>query len=144
MKRVGGLMDTSQLKALVVDDDDDAIFTMCAILESMNLFHSIVGRDEASKCAIDLGTFDVLITDFNMRGLNGIQLARAYKILNPHGYCIMISGVCKSPLSNDVDLFFRKPIPLNEFQNSLTEWLTKSSVRTPIRSITNQLEINHD
>lgn len=61
---------------LFVDDERDYLFLMETILESTEIgVHCAVGGEEAIKMVKER-TFDLILTDFNMPKMNGLELIR--------------------------------------------------------------------
>ena len=79
---------------LFVEDDEDQLHTTPRILE--NVGYSVIGTGFPRE-AIDLVTadperFDLLITDYDMPAINGIQLIQRIHAINPKIPSILISG----------------------------------------------------
>jgi len=79
-------------RILVVDDDPD-------ILEMTNCFFSRVGFEvhcagsgEEALCKIPDSGFTLIITDFHMPGMNGLELAAKIKEITPATPVILITG----------------------------------------------------
>ena len=71
------------VKALVVDDDEDARGLVCRILE--NSHAAVVSAASASEALVELSRFrpDVLLSDIGMPELDGYQLIREVRTLDP-------------------------------------------------------------
>jgi DNA-binding NtrC family response regulator len=76
---------------LLVDDDESQRVTACALLEDRFDVKSAANAKDA-LALLQSSTFDVLCADFQMPGMNGLELlervARAY----PHVGCVLITG----------------------------------------------------
>lgn len=79
---------------LVVDDETEILFILRAALMSMKADVEVStasnGREALQK--IGKGAFDLLITDINMPGINGIELTREVRSLNPDIQVVWITG----------------------------------------------------
>ena len=77
---------------LVVDDDDVIRDTLCELLSQE---HSCQTADTAENALAQLEarSFDVVLTDISMPGLNGMELLRRVLELHPGTPVIMISGL---------------------------------------------------
>lgn len=106
-----------KLEVVIVDDEvmiTDLIesFIQFSVKEAnVHSFNdAIVARNYITKNEID-----VLITDYNMPHLNGLQLMEATK---PTTMRIMISGyvsdIAEEKLNNLNAIFFEKPVPMKE------------------------------
>jgi CheY-like chemotaxis protein/anti-sigma regulatory factor (Ser/Thr protein kinase) len=71
------------IKALVVDDDEDARGLLCRILE--NSHASVASAASATEALVELSRFrpDVLLSDIGMPELDGYQLIQAVRALDP-------------------------------------------------------------
>jgi PAS domain S-box-containing protein len=81
-------------RVLFVEDDEDQLNTTPRILE--NVGHSVTATDLPQE-ALDLvmadpDRFELLITDYDMPAINGIELIRRIHALNPRLPSILISG----------------------------------------------------
>ncbi len=67
------------LNVLVVDDDDGILAEICTLLEraGAEVAGCISAEDALQAVAEDPGAWDAIITDFNMPGLSGFDLAQA-------------------------------------------------------------------
>jgi DNA-binding NtrC family response regulator len=91
-------------RLLFVEDDQDQLDTVPRLLEQLG-YHVTAMRDpdEALETLrLNVGGFDVLITDYDMPGTNGLQLAEKAVGVNPNLPVILISGR-KDALQQAVD-----------------------------------------
>jgi len=77
---------------LVVDDDRNMLRKFKRILEREGFAAHCVESGEAALEQIKESTFSLMITDFNMPGLNGLELARKGLELAPQMPIIMGTG----------------------------------------------------
>jgi DNA-binding response OmpR family regulator len=78
---------------------------------------------EASRTQIDL-----LIADYLLPGINGLELAKKYRRIHANGKVIVISGVADATLIKKInesapDAFFLKPVPMSEFLEAVERCL---------------------
>jgi CheY-like chemotaxis protein len=71
-------------------------------------------------------TFDLVVTDHTMPGMNGTQLAGSIKAARPGQPILMVTGVTDTSLDNrqspaGVDLMLMKPIPRKELRDALAQ-----------------------
>ena len=109
---------------LIVDDDD-------VILDSLSFFLSqekwdvvcVASGDEALQ-KIKEGNIEIVITDINMRGMDGLSLLKKIKEINPDIEVIIMTAystedsAIKSLKAGAFD-YFRKPIQGNDVKASL-------------------------
>ncbi|MBX3042469.1 MAG: response regulator [Candidatus Kapabacteria bacterium] len=106
-------------KILLVDDEPDVLLAY-----QRNLFKlynvSIAGSgDEAIRIIEDEGPFSVILSDFNMPGMNGINLLTQVKEISPDSSRLIITGYAdvnvaiKSVNDGKVFRFLTKPISMD-------------------------------
>jgi len=78
---------------LVVDDDRILLGALKRILEREGFVAHCVASGEEAIEQIKKKTFSLMITDFNMPGLNGLELARKGLELAPQMPIIMETGM---------------------------------------------------
>jgi CheY-like chemotaxis protein len=115
---------SSAKRILVVDDAPSVAETIQAILAGCghHVETSAGGRDALTK--FESGKYDLVITDYAMPEMNGIELAGAIKrrsagqlILLVSGFIFSISAKHTPPLP--VDLILAKPFSLKELQEAV-------------------------
>ena len=69
----------------------------------------------------DVGRFDLVITDITMPHMNGFELAKKIKELNPSQKIIAMSGDQKSDFEESYlfDFWIRKPVEMDELFDTL-------------------------
>lgn len=79
---------------LYLDDDETLIFLVRRLLErSGHTVSSYTDQREAIEAVRQTpDAFDLLITDFNMPGMSGLDVAKAVRVINPHLSVAVISG----------------------------------------------------
>jgi DNA-binding NtrC family response regulator len=75
--------------------------------------------------------FDVVVTDFKMKGIDGMEVLRRVKSLYPETKVIMITAFANldtaiEALRGDVYDFFPKPVKIKELKASIQRALKKS------------------
>jgi CheY-like chemotaxis protein len=79
-------------RVLVVDDNEMLCQLACDILRTEG-YQAVPARSAAEALeAFAREEFDILVTDFRMPGMNGLELARAIRSRNPHFPVIVISA----------------------------------------------------
>jgi DNA-binding response OmpR family regulator len=81
------------IKILVVDDDATVRSTMALLLER---FHFDLSTADTAEKALDLmeeKPYDIIITDYNMPGMNGIELIRNVRSA-PHRPAVILMTGC--------------------------------------------------
>ena len=78
---------------------------------------------EASRTRVDL-----LVADFRLPGINGLELMKKFRVINPNGKVIIVSGVSEPWLLKQIndasaDAFFPKPISTGDFLEAVEDCL---------------------
>src|SRR5690349_18854166 len=79
-------LEHSGSKTIIVVDDDPAVLKSVAALlreEGNNILTSIDGKAALELVAKHVGDIDLLLSDFQMPGMNGMELATAMTTLRP-------------------------------------------------------------
>lgn len=78
-------------------------------------------------------SFDVVVTDLKMKGIDGMEVLRTVKGLHPETKVIMITAFANldtaiEALRGDVHDFFPKPVKIKELKASITRALNTTQV----------------
>jgi PAS domain S-box-containing protein len=118
------------IRVLVVDDDADIRSYFSEITQSLNVSSDAAGSGEEAAALIrEKGPYDIYFVDWNMPGMNGIDLTRRIKEKNPeHSVVIMISATEWSVIEGDakqagVDKFLSKPLFSSSIADVINECL---------------------
>jgi CheY-like chemotaxis protein len=108
-------------KLLIVDDDVFMLGAMQEVLRSCNYEVLSYDRGEQALDRLRQEFFDILITDFQMPEMDGLELIRRAKIIQPEIKAILVTGfpITESRLrANEEKLsgFLLKPINWNELE----------------------------
>jgi CheY-like chemotaxis protein len=79
------------MKILVVEDNLDAQTTLCDLLAMLD--YQAFGVETAEDALKEIANFDVLLTDINLPGMNGLELAHKIKLVDPSKPIIISSGM---------------------------------------------------
>jgi PAS domain S-box-containing protein len=103
--------DEPGVHVLVVDDADDVLATVAAFLRSAKWKVTHADSGNRALALLEGGLdCDVLVTDYSMPGMNGVDLVSAARLLRPGLPALIITGL-EGPLSRyDTDIaVLRKP-----------------------------------
>lgn len=127
----------SPKKVLLVDDVPD----LAQVMESMltKLGHTVEvssdGKDALAR--FKPGKFDLVVTDYSMPRMNGVELAEIVKRRSPKQRVLMVTAFTFTIAAYDgrplpVDAILRKPFRVKEFNDTLAGlFLTKSGTEMP-------------
>ena len=106
----------------MVDDEAQIRVPLAAYFETVGW--TVVQCESASEAVEhrDLGTFDVVLSDVRMPGMNGYELARFMTRHHPNIAVVLLSGYAELP-DEVIDgvAFVIKPIPPRELVDRLRE-----------------------
>jgi DNA-binding NtrC family response regulator len=114
---------------LIVDDDKDMLTLLEATLRARCgdtvRFQSVASPKKASEL-LETNLIDILITDMEMPGINGLQLLRCAKRRNAWTQVIMVTGHSETEtLTSAMDLgacdYLTKPLDPAELEHCLCE-----------------------
>ena len=112
------------LSVLLVDDDEAVRTVIAEQLRDSGSFVEQVSSGAEALAAVDrAGTrFDVILSDYAMPGLNGIQTIQAVRAMRPDIGAVVMTGYADDEtveaLGEDIALV-RKPVPLGDLLNAL-------------------------
>lgn len=107
--------------ALVVDDDEMIRSILPPLLEAYHYTVEATHSAESALEIISLQRFDVVITDYEMPGLNGLDLAKAVRERSPASRVILMTGRPASELfvGSGADGFLQKPFTADTLKLAL-------------------------
>jgi DNA-binding NtrC family response regulator len=123
-------MDVKKPRILLVDDED-------SILE---VFRRFLGRDfdlrtassamEALAIVQTEEPFAVVLSDYGMRGMNGVEFLLQMRGLSPHTSRILLSGQFDTPgTPDDLAVVLLKPCPLTKIMTVVREAIAANHLR---------------
>ena len=114
---------------LVVDDDDVIRDTLCELLSQQ---HTCQTADTAEQALakLEAQSFDVVLTDISMPGLNGMELLERVLRMYPGTAVIMVSGLsneeqAQSLISRGAFDYLLKPFRLEVVEESVNRALSR-------------------
>ena len=117
-------MEVKSYSILVVDDNEAIRSLVSVILEKLGLK---VSSADNGKRGMDLfvnSKFDLVVTDFNMPGMNGIDLANKIKVKSPSTVIVLMTGEEKEFIlsiikDTGVDRAIFKPFSIREMAETV-------------------------
>lgn len=113
-------------RIIIVDDQMEATRMIQKNLETLGQDFEIASVLSGEEALLELGSkkTDLLIADFRLPGMTGMELMSKFKVRNPEGKVILISGVTDQKIRQKVaqagaDAFFFKPIDMPEFLDAV-------------------------
>lgn len=113
-------------KVLIVDDEKDFLEAMGERISARGMDVTTSSSAEDALAKIDKETYDAIILDFQMPGLDGIEALRAIKARKPELQIILLTGhasVQKSveAMKEGAMDFIEKPADLDELTRKIKE-----------------------
>src|SRR5262245_888361 len=104
-------LNTSRPTILLVDDDPIILTMLAKFLSVVAPTYDVVALPNGTQALDYLSqrSIALVVTDFNMPGLDGLQLARLVKIQQPGTPVMLISGIVFQALESGVDSYLVKP-----------------------------------
>jgi CheY-like chemotaxis protein len=99
---------------LLVDDNQDGLLVRRSLLEEVGYRVDIAGNGEEGLKLFEHSPFDVVVTDYRMPRMNGVELIQGIRKLNANARIILLSG-------------FVEPLGLTEGNTGADAVIAKSS-----------------
>ncbi len=113
---------------LVVDDSEAIQKLLLAILSFMGYDVTLAGNGLEASTLFLTGSYDLVVTDFQMPLMNGFELSRIIKEQSPKTPVIVVTGCCDDTQreklnTNGVDAIIPKPFKLKEIETTVQRLL---------------------
>jgi len=115
-------------RILLVDDSTDTLAALSAILRRRGYEVDCASSSETALDLTENCSFDVVVTDLKMPGLNGIDLIRQLEGIAPRPHFVLITGYPSEFQSlaettpNIIDALFIKPFDPGLFVRTISEF----------------------
>ncbi|MDN5273726.1 response regulator [Chloroflexus sp. MS-CIW-1] len=119
---------------ILVEDEPDILIILHRLMRDLTGGYDIItvhsGADALAQIA--LRRVPLVITDYNMPGMNGLQLAAAIKETSPDTCVVMITAYATPELEKRareqrIDYYLAKPFPLDRLEH-----IVRDVLRAPI------------
>ena len=109
----------NSLKIMLIDDEPEILDCLSAALALKGFPSEQFCNPKAAIETYMSEEFDVVISDFKMPEMNGIEVLKAVRKHDPNAYLIILTGYSDvdnaiAALNNGAYAFFRKPLDINE------------------------------
>ena len=120
---------------LLVDDNRDGLLVRRSLLEEIGCCVQIAISPEDGLKLFQAGKFDVVVTDYRMPRMNGTELIRRIRLLDPNARIILLSGFVEplglTELNTGADAVIAKSANEPAHLMRSVKRLVKRSVRKP-------------
>jgi DNA-binding NtrC family response regulator len=117
-------------KIMVIDDEKIVVDMAKMALEHDGYIVETFLNGESALARLKEETFDIVVTDFKMKGIDGMEVLRTVKEHYPKTKVIMITAFANldtavEALRGDVFDFFPKPVKIKELKSAIERALEK-------------------
>jgi CheY-like chemotaxis protein len=117
-----------EFRILIVDDQREVSRVLRTSLELLDRGYAIVDVPSGEEAILESGTFDLVVADYRLPGMSGLDLIERMKKKNDELKSIVISGYDLTKVAEKVeelDVFttFKKPIESSDFADAVEEAL---------------------
>jgi two-component system, NtrC family, response regulator HydG len=124
---------------LVVDDDKDICHVLSKFLEKNNYSVSIANNGEQGLSLLRAEDYDLILCDYKLPDLTGIELLQKIKILDSSAAVIMITGYSDVKIAVETfrygaNDYITKPLYPDELLVSIRETIAKKQLRILARN----------
>jgi two-component system, sensor histidine kinase and response regulator len=118
---------------LIIDDREDQRMILRSVANHLGVGFHIVGSWEEAEAAMNTVSFDLVLMDWQMPGIDGIEATkrlRAYDVGKDRYTPIIavtaraMAGDRERCLEAGMDDYLAKPFTLNELRSKLETWLS--------------------
>src|SRR6266540_1717830 len=126
-------------KTILVVDDEAIIRELCC--KALSGYRMLQARDgEEALKIFEGGGIDVILTDIMMPKINGIELLKKVKDMDPNLVVIVMTGYAEkeiilNALKADADDFITKPVNLLQLKTSVDKALEKKGLKEEVANL---------
>jgi DNA-binding NtrC family response regulator len=113
-------------RVLLVDDEEDFLATLAERLETRGLKVDAVTSGEEAVAKVDAQSFDLIVLDLAMPGIDGLETLKRIKAKQPEAEIIILSGQGSIKTSIEAmklgaEDFLQKPVNITELMDKISE-----------------------
>jgi two-component system response regulator (stage 0 sporulation protein F) len=128
----------SQKRILIVDDEESILTVLKGSLKKLGPDYQVVTVTDGFAALDQLldQPFDLVVTDYNMAQMDGLELMEAIRYAQPDARIIMITAYGYEALENEVERlkayrYLTKPLDINDFRQIVGEALQDRTAGPP-------------
>jgi len=132
-------------RILIVEDQREISHLLRMALETLEHKLEVVEIPSGEEAILDASRnmVDLLVTDFRLAGITGIELMRKVRSHRPEAKVILITGLTDRKVRKEVaeagaDAFFLKPIPIADFLDAVERHLGLVETMLPAEPISEE------
>lgn len=126
-------LDARMSAIVLVDDEPDVLTILHRVLRGLTEDHALTGvsTGQAALELIDLFQVRLLITDYNMAGMDGLQLIKSVKNVSPQTQTVLITAynspdMRRRACAGGADHYLAKPFALEQL-----EYIVRTALAVP-------------
>lgn len=113
------------MRILLIDDDLPSITNLKDALEPGGHECVLFQNPLAGLAAFQNDHFDLVVTDYKMAEIDGIEVLHSIHEMDPSAYVILLTGYADvenaiAAVNDNAYAFFRKPLDLGKFMNTIS------------------------
>ena len=122
------MMTKPDVRILVVEDEKLLNWSLAKSLSNWGFNVLPVFTGSEAMAQLEKGGFDVILLDYQLPDLDGLQVARCIRKTQPKAFIILVTAFQLSELAVDaglIDAYFNKPLDFQQLHQallSLPEW----------------------
>ncbi len=119
---------------LLVDDCKDGLLVRKALLEEMGCTVQIASNGEEGLKLFESARFDVVVTDYRMPRMNGVELIQQIRKLDPNARIVLLSKMVEPLALTEESTGANAVIAKSSSEPAhLQRWVKRLSNRAPLR-----------
>jgi putative AdoMet-dependent methyltransferase len=131
-------------RILLVDDEPDILDVCQRTLETDGYQIKTAQSGNAALEQVKQQSFDLLVTDIKMPGMDGLELVQAVKQIAPHIPCVIMTGFSTmdttlKALKLGVDEYVIKPFAPEELRIAVDKALEKTNLHQQVKELRDQV-----
>jgi DNA-binding NtrC family response regulator len=134
---------------LVVDDEKSILFSLKAALQKEGYVVKTAGSPSEALKLVEPGAFQVIISDYNMPAMNGIEFLRVVKKVDPELVFILMTAFGNEKLAIDAMKegafdYFSKPFDIDEMRVVVAKGCERFSLAWEKKSLEERFLVEAD
>ena len=118
------------MEILLIDDDEWIRDSLCIFFESEGCHLTALETAEEGMEALKKHDFDILVTDYRLPGMDGLEFLRHIQDTQPHIMTVLITAyksedVVSEAMKLGIEGFIEKPFTTKAIEESLTRLVEK-------------------
>lgn len=120
----------TNLRVLIVDDDDAVREVAATIIEEIGHSPRVADSGRQALSIMETETFDLVVVDYAMPGMTGIELVARIKALYPRTKILFTTGYADTTaLTEQREVIMRKPFEFSDVVLKISQAMSKASAQ---------------